>query len=148
MSVIETLTADPHRECRDRADALTGMLATLYTLACVGDYQELVDFVTRRRLDDRAIGKLLDRVEAAEHAQAGPWHIGDPQTLAAMHCTVNTVIVDANHDAWQLLDDDYIDEAPVWRVAGSAQWWTTNDPVKFGPVFPVQIIHTPKETKK
>jgi hypothetical protein len=24
MSVIETLTADPHRECRDRADALTG----------------------------------------------------------------------------------------------------------------------------
>ena len=85
MSVIRTLTADPHGECRDRADALTGMLASLYTLACVGDYHELVDFVTRRRLDDRAIGKLLDRVDAAEHAQAGPWFLADPQTLAAMH---------------------------------------------------------------
>ena len=36
------------------------MLASLYVLACVGDHQELVDFVTRRRLDDKAIGRLLD----------------------------------------------------------------------------------------
>lgn len=148
MSVIRTLTADPHAECRDRRDALTGMLASLYVLACVDGYHELVDFVTRRRLDDRAIGKLLDRVDAAEHAQAGPWFLADPQTLADMHYPVNTVLVDARGDAWQLLDDDYIREAPVWRVAGSAQWWTTSDPVKFGPQFPVQILHQPKETKK
>lgn len=42
MSVIETLTADPHRECRDRADALTGMLASTITVLTVQDRKSVV----------------------------------------------------------------------------------------------------------
>ena len=147
MSVIETLiTSDPHRESRDRVDALTGMLASLYVLACVGDYQELVDFVTRRRLDDKAIGRLLDRVEAAEHALAGPWHLADKETLAAMHLSAGAVILDAQGDSWQQHDDP--DDGLVWRITGSSQWWTTRDPLTYGPRFPVTILHNPKKETK
>ena len=151
MSVIETLTADPHRECRDRADALTGMLATLYTLACVGDYQELTDFIRRRRLDDKAIGKLMDRVEAAERDLAfaqGPWRLADPETLADMRLPIGAVILDAQHTAWQQWDAD------EWRTPGMT--WNGEVPcscnecqgMDCGPVFPVTILHNPKETKK
>ena len=147
MSVIETLTADPHRECRDRADALTGMLASLYTLACVGDYHELTDFIRRRRLDDKAIGKLLDRVEAAERSR--PWSLADKDMLAALNPPEGAVILDADGIAWQLrvCGPDSLDPGRHW---GNASWsWTegTPDPDNCGPLFPVQIIHNPKETK-
>lgn len=142
MSVIETLTADPHRECRDRVDALTGMLASLYVLACVDGYSEVVDFVTRRRLSDVEISELYTRLEAAE--RAGSWYLADPQTLADMRLPVQTVILDHLATAWQLHRSD---EGLVWHIAGSAQWWTPDDPAQYGPVFPVQIIHNPKETK-
>ena len=144
MSVIETLISDPHGECRDRVDALTGMLASLYVLACVDTYDELSDFVTRRRLSDVEVGELYTRVEAAE---AGPWHLADKETLAAMHLSSGAVILDAQGDSWQQHDDP--DDGRVWRITGSSQWWTTRDPLTYGPRFPVTILHNPKkETEK
>ena len=146
MSVIETLIGDQHAECRVRLEHAENMVACAVEAACVDTFDELLDFITRRRLSDKKIGELLNQVDRAERELAKPWYVADPQTLEAMHYQVGAVLLDANSDAWQLLDDP--DEGPIWRVAGSAQWWTTNDPVKFGPAVPVQILHQPKETKK
>lgn len=164
MSVVERMvTSDPHRECRRRTEQirveLLGQinaarrlseeywrrLKHLRDVACVDDDHELEEFITRRRASDVEVGALLDRLDAAEHR---PWSVADKETLAGMHLSVGAVIVDAQDTAWHRWAAD-------WRTPGWT-WSETDTPcscaecqeIRGGPVFPVTILHTPKEETK
>ena len=164
MSVVERMvTSDPHRECRARtekvrvemlgrlgvarrdAERLHETIHHLCDLAAADDVDQLEEFLTRRRASDVEVGALLDRLDATERK---PWSVADRETLAGMRLSVGAVIVDAQDTAWHRWAAD-------WRTPGWT-WSETDTPcscaecqeIGGGPVFPVTILHTPKEETK